>query len=849
MNSFARASGGSDISAKRSLRKSMPTQAEVLYLKQTASTSLAEESGLCLGGNLLGSYQVGDGDMAVGSTFGGSRLFCVLRATGAIDKVYSVDAGATLLANFVMQHWDGISGVRLQRLPGSFGIHPEYQDHRFLLSNGVNVSESIFAFNAASTEDDIDAGIVYALVVYHNTLDDAIEMDTYAFCEIAGDTPADVEARYERSLKGLLAWNARSPQHARFMGCSMTPESWETTFDRGKTVGERAPGSLSNDVSAKGRPLAALRLRHRIEPHKSVEFAFVLGIGADGVAALGREIHRAPDAREALAATRDHFHAALMRSIILTPNADVNLGVTWAKANMLRVQLRPKSGWSFTNDPARSSKAVARDTAFFAQGSDYMAPEFSRDSLMAFVERQRPSGLMIEWYDMVSGETADYGLNINDDTPLLILAFWHHAVMSGDRSFLERIYPAARRAGEYILSQRNELGLVWCTSTESGSRGIAGWRNVIKNYRISGASTELNSECYGALRVLAKMARILGNRTDSARFEHEAEGLRVAVNRHLANPENGLYLLTIDVDGTRRTELSCDLVFPVLYEVADAETAERIVRRLSADDFWTEAGIRTIPHDAPDYSPDRGSGLLGGVWVGVSFWYGFCASRFLPSKMEEALATTFENYSRDPRRSNTVPGQFSEWLHGETLVNQGMMLSPWFPPRYVWAAIEGALGFSPDFDGASLFPRFPDSWRWMGARNVPFQGRALTWFVVRDASGNVHGFANGRFKDGVPIVELAEDVSNLVEVSGDDVSAVALRDERRTLVFIGSSCPRSFTTRLRASQIRARALRSYDSLRECWMKRDPLERDALSNGYLVNLAPYDYTILEFLHQS
>ncbi len=60
--------------------------------------------------------------------------------------------------------------------------------------------------------------------------------------------------------------------------------------------------------------------------------------------------------------------------------------------------------------------------------------------------------------------------------------------------------------------------------------------------------------------------------------------------------------------------------------------------------------------------------------------------------MAHALSTSFRHYSRDPLRNNTVPGQFSEWLHGETLVNQGMMLSPWFPPRYLWAAIEGVTG-------------------------------------------------------------------------------------------------------------------------------------------------------------
>src|SRR5690349_10559056 len=78
---------------------------------------------------------------------------------------------------------------------------------------------------------------------------------------------------------------------------------------------------------------------------------------------------------------------------------------------------------------------------------------------------------------------------------------------------------------------------------------------------------------------------------------------------------------------------------------------------------------------------------------GVTFWFAFAAARFDPGFMARALATSFRHYERDPLKHNTVPGQFSEWLHGETLTNQGMMLSPWFAPRYVWAAIEGIAGF------------------------------------------------------------------------------------------------------------------------------------------------------------
>ncbi|MGH7683418.1 MAG: MGH1-like glycoside hydrolase domain-containing protein, partial [Vulcanimicrobiaceae bacterium] len=783
----------------------MPSLADVRYLKSTASRSYAEKFGLGSQPS-LDSYRVSDDDMAAGSTLGAPRVCCVLKATGAIEKVFCVDAGRSLIGTFLMQHWESDSGTRIRRLPGTFGIHPEYQDHDYLLENGVEVTESVFALNRGGVGSP-DPPLVYVLIRYCNTLPETIAMDTYAFCNLAGDTLRNIDARWNARLHGIEAFDRDDRRFARFVGASMRPQSWEVTADRAKPVGVRSPGALSNRISARRRPLGILRFQHELKTDEPVTFWFVLGVAADGEKALESAVRNAPEAREAFNATRAFFRNALSFSQVLTPNPDVNHGVTWAKANMLRVQLRTNGDCCFTNSPTRSSKAVGRDTSLYALGSDYVTPEFSRDSLCGFLKRQANNGMIVEWYDMLTGETDDYGLNINDNTPLLILAVAHHAMCSGDRDFLKHAYRYAKRAAEHILRCRDRRGLVWCTSRETGARGIAGWRNIIPHYRISGAPTELNSECYGALRAMANMARALGCKRDAKHFDGEAAALRAAINRHLYNPENGLYLLALDVDGARRSEESIDLVFPVLYGVAERDVAERIVRRLSAEDFWTPAGLRTIPHNAPDYSPSEASGLLGGVWVGVSFWYAMCASPFLPEKMEESLATTFQNYSRDPRRYNTVPGQFSEWLHGETLVNAGMMLSPWFPPRYLWAAIEGAAGFHPTFEGATLSPRMPPSWSWVAVRNLPYQGRSLTWFVIRDEDG-LQGYANAELDSSIPLMKLEEDVTDDFEVAGDDVCAVALRDAKRVLVFVGNSAPHAITTRLRVRHMRARRVRS-----------------------------------------
>jgi glycogen debranching enzyme len=263
-----------------------------------------------------------------------------------------------------------------------------------------------------------------------------------------------------------------------------------------------------------------------------------------------------------------------------------------------------------------------------------------------------------------NGRREDYGLNINDNTPLLIIALWHHFNTSGDLAFLKHIYPRALKTARYILPQRNKAGLIWCRSRKTGPLGICGWRNVIKGYRLSGATTELNSECYAALRTIAHMARRLKKNGIAAAFDADAEDLRAAINEHLLDRQTGLYYLNIDLDGHTRSDVTSDLVFPVMFGVADDATAAHIIGRLSAPEFWSNAGIHTLPRNDINYGPTHGFGLLGGVWVGVTFWYAFAAAPFNSEFMAYALSTSFGHYSRDPLRNNTVPGQFSEWLHG-----------------------------------------------------------------------------------------------------------------------------------------------------------------------------------------
>lgn len=796
-------------------------------------------------GEGFSQFEISDRQMAAGSTLGSPKATLIIKATGAIEKFYAVDVGKTLIGSVVLHHYDDRNGVPLAAFPGEFVVHPEHQEHSFQLSNGLTVREDIFLLCGKPHGRRVDPPAAYYTVTLTNDTDKEKVISTYAAAQMRGNTLHDVVTAYSKAHRALLAWNASDPAVVRVFGCSVEPSSYESTDDEGKPTRASFAGKLGNKTIARaGDPIGMLHLRHHLKPGQSASFYFTLSFSVHGRASAMRVFARCPPAKRALQATHDYYDEILHRAVFISPDEHVNRGVAWAKANMLRTQVLAETGWCFVNDPTRSNNSVARDTAWFAFGSDYVTPAFSRESLLWYATHLEKNGMVVEYYDIRKGKSEDYGLNINDNTPLLILALWHHYTITGDKNFLGQVYPYALKAAKHILSQRNKRGLVWCTATGTSNWGIVGWRNVIKDYRLSGATTEVNSECYAALKTIGHMARVLERPEESAEFHAHSKRLRKAINAHLFDKETGLYYLNIDLNGRPRTDVTADLVFPVMFGVADDRTSAHIISRLSVPEFWSDAGIHTVPRNAIDYGPTHGYGLLGGVWVAVTFWYAFAAARFNPEFMAYALSTSFRHYSSDPLRNNTVPGQFSEWLHGETLANQGMMLSPWFPPRYVWAAIEGAGGLDLSEGVPRLTPRLAPDWKWMGVRNVLLAGKYVTWFVVR--APDLKLYANFQF-DQAPSCEVyGEDISSQVRCSVDAAVTLALRRGRHVTIFVGNTMDRTITTAvyLNLKRDASYAVASYNSSSAEWTESRMPDIGELRDGLAVQLDRKGFCVIE-----
>ncbi len=122
---------------------------------------------------------------------------------------------------------------------------------------------------------------------------------------------------------------------------------------------------------------------------------------------------------------------------------------------MRRVMAKYPQGLAFTNDPGNYANVVGRDSAWFVYGCDHFMPEFSRQMLDNVAARQYASGKLPEYYDAVTGRVEDDGLNINDDTPLYMLAVNHHFRSTGDVGMArDGISLSRRRGAVYYRSDR-----------------------------------------------------------------------------------------------------------------------------------------------------------------------------------------------------------------------------------------------------------------------------------------------------------------------------------------------------------------------------------------------------------
>lgn len=535
---------------------------------------------------------------------------------------------------------------------------------------------------------------------------------------------------------------------------------------------------------------------------------------------------------KALHETQRYYGNALKDARFMTPSPVISRGVVWAKCNMLRVIKEYPQGWGSTNSPP-SDILVSRDTSWFVHGYDYFLPQFSRDAIELFNRFTEESGQMVEYVRGVNGFKTSYDLNINDDTPLHLIAMLHHYNATLDDAWVKECFPLIVKITDYLLSQRDAKGLIFCKAGGVDMFGISSWRNIIPYYTLDGAVTEINAEAVFALEASAMLAAVAGRNEYWEKYSREAQALREKMMQYLFNDDTGAFVLNYDQYQNYQDNFTADEVFPVMFNVAGAEQRRAILKRLSESDFVTPVGLRTISTADSWYFPSHGFGLLGGVWPDLTLWFVFALARNGFADLAAGwLQTIYETMEAGSVR-NTVPGEFGEWFDGGSLTNRGMYLSPWTGAKYLWAVAEtvGGLDGYRTSGRPHLAPLVPKGWSWVAGVRVHWGGQRCT-YVIDLKENRVYGnMPELSAEEPLRCFYAGRDVSDEVMTSPSDVGAVAFEDEDGAVqVFLCNLNDKPRTASIEFRGITHRAKIAAGELERVLLIGTPQEREAVARA-------------------
>jgi glycogen debranching enzyme len=209
-----------------------------------------------------------------------------------------------------------------------------------------------------------------------------------------------------------------------------------------------------------------------------------------------------------------------------------------------------------------------------------------------------------------------------DATPLFIILAGAYFERSGDRDFVQMLWPNIQRALYWIDHYGDPDGTGFVTYARQSANGLVnqGWKDSQDAvFHADGTAAqapialcEVQAYVYRAKRAAAELARLVGDLDQSKNLLAEAALLRDRFERAFWCEELNSYALALDGNGRPCRVRSSNAGHCLFGDIAGTERGLRTARTLLNDASFSGWGIRTVPTSEARYNPM--SYHNGSVW-------------------------------------------------------------------------------------------------------------------------------------------------------------------------------------------------------------------------------------------
>jgi glycogen debranching enzyme len=200
-----------------------------------------------------------------------------------------------------------------------------------------------------------------------------------------------------------------------------------------------------------------------------------------------------------------------------------------------------------------------------------------------------------------------------DATPLFVMLAGSYFDRTGDRPFLQTIWPNVERALNWIDQYGDIDGDGFVEYSRQSANGLVqqGWKDsndsiFHQDGKIADppiALCEVQGYVYAAKLAAARMMQALGEGDRSRKFEREAEDLKNNFQEKFWCDDLGIYALALDGRKKPCRVRTSNAGHCLFSGIATPDRAKRVVETLMTDDLFTGWGIRTLAHSESRYNP------------------------------------------------------------------------------------------------------------------------------------------------------------------------------------------------------------------------------------------------------
>lgn len=630
-----------------------------------------------------------------------------------------------------------------------------------LLNSTIKADNSVLVVDQTNTDIfegescRIPKGVIHlhrVLAIHDCALHERLALTNYHDCPLA----FDLEIRFEADYRDLF--EVRGVGRRR-RGELLPPEVAAAVV----TLGYRGlDGVVRKTRIAFDRPpdrldAASARFAVRLDPGARLEIQATAGC-ASGGAYFCVDTHQQVVAELERAVVADQAE----RTEIITDNEQFNDWLNRAASDLHMLVTRTRYGpYPYAGLPWFATP-FGRDGLITALQTLWVHPQMARGVLGFLAANQadmedpaveaEPGKIL---HELREGEMAALGevpfrryYGTVDATPLFVILAGRYYRRTGDRGFIESLWPHIERSIAWIEDYGDHDGDGFVEYARHGDVGLVqqGWKDSDDSiFHADGRSApppialcEVQAYVYEAYGCAAELAELLGHPQPAVRWRNRREALRESFERAFWVESIGTYAIALDGDKQPCAVRSSNPGHALYCGIATAERARRVAAGLVGPGGFNGWGVRTLFSGEARYNPM--SYHNGSVWphdtalaaAGLAR-YGFRdeAMKLLTGLFDAAIFLDLHRLPELFCGFERLPGQ------APTLYPVACLPQAWASGA-VFMLMEAILGisFSPEPPHVRLQrPRLPDYIHRVWVKRLHYGGGSVDLVIRRRGAG------------------------------------------------------------------------------------------------------------------